>query len=135
MSLNKEKELREIAKVICRELRKRDTPAERLFWDMVRDKQFHGLKFYRQFPLFYDLNGKESFFIADFYCHTHKTIIELDGPVHDFQLAEDKMRTEILNSLGCRVIRFRNEEIMTGEEQFNDKLESVFHLNLNVEQR
>ncbi len=45
MSLNKEKELRETAKIICRELQKRETPAEQLLGDIVRDKRFHGVKF------------------------------------------------------------------------------------------
>jgi very-short-patch-repair endonuclease len=97
--------------------------AEQLFWEIVRNRQFHGLKFYRQFPLFYDIEGSESFFIADFFCHELQTVIELDGPIHKYQITEDERRTEILNFLGCRVIRFRNEEILAGKEQFIKKLE------------
>jgi very-short-patch-repair endonuclease len=78
MSLNKKNELIEVAKIICRDLRKRQTKAEEIFWQAVRNRKFLGNKFLRQHPIFYDLKGKESFFIADFYCHEKKLIVELD---------------------------------------------------------
>ena len=74
MSLNNKRELREIAKIKCRELRRKSTNAEKIFWQRVRNRKFLGMKFYRQYPIFYDLNGKESFYIADFYCHDEKMI-------------------------------------------------------------
>jgi very-short-patch-repair endonuclease len=82
MSLNNKSELRVVAKVVCRELRKYSTEAERVFWDKVRNKQFLGKKFYRQYPIFHDLIGKETFFVADFFCYTDKLIVELDGKYH-----------------------------------------------------
>lgn len=59
MSLNRKKELIEIARVICRDLRKNSTMAENIFWEVVRNKKLNGKKFYRQHPLFYDITGKE----------------------------------------------------------------------------
>lgn len=112
MSLNKKRELREIAKTFCRQLRKNSTEAEKIFWEIVRDRKFRNKKFYRQYPIFYDLLGTESFFIADFYCLEEKIIIELDGEIHKYKLRDDEKRTEILNQLGLRVIRFSNEEII-----------------------
>ncbi|MGB5529070.1 MAG: endonuclease domain-containing protein [Ignavibacteriaceae bacterium] len=112
MSLNNKAKLVELAKVVCRELRKDSTDAERLFWDAVRNKKLGRKKFYRQYPIFHDLTGKESFFIADFYCHEEKLIIELDGKYHQYRLKEDKERTKILNHLGLKVIRFKNEEVI-----------------------
>jgi very-short-patch-repair endonuclease len=109
--LNKENQLREIANVICRDLRKRSTKAEQLFWNAVRNHQLEKKKFYRQYPIFHDVTGKESFFIADFFCFEEKLIIELDGAIHKYQLKMDKERTEILNLLGLKVIRFTNDEI------------------------
>ena len=111
MSLNNKKKLVDVAKVVCRELRKNSTEAEREFWEAVRTKKL-GKKFYRQFPFFHDITGKETFFVADFYCHEEKLIVELDGKYHQYRLKEDKERTKILNCLGLRVIRFRNEEII-----------------------
>lgn len=116
MSLNRDNNLVEIAKLVCGELRKNSTKAERKFWDKVRNKKFFGQKFYRQYPIFHDITGKEPFFVADFFCHTDKLIVELDGKYHQYRLKEDEDRTKILNYLGLRVIRFTNDEIMTNFE-------------------
>ena len=112
MSLNNKKKLVEIAKAVCRELRLNSTEAERILWDTVRNKKLGGKKFYRQYPFFHDITGKETFFIGDFYCHDGELIVELDGKYHQYRLKEDKDRTTILNYLGLRVIRFRNEEVI-----------------------
>ena len=122
MSLNFKKELREIAKVVCRDLRMNSTMAEKIFWEAVRNKKLIGKKFYRQHPLFYDITGKESFFVADFYCHAEKLIIELDGRYHQYKLRADTERTEILNYLGVKVLRFKNDEIII---KLNDVLTNV----------
>jgi len=113
MSLNNKKKLVDIAKVICRELRTNSTEAERILWEAVRNKKLGGKKFYRQYPFFHDVTGKETFFGTDFYCHEEKLIIELDGKYHQYRLKEDKGRTKILNQLGLRVVRFRNQEVMS----------------------
>lgn len=116
MSLNSKHKLVEIAKVICRELRKNSTKAERTFWEKVRNKKFFGKKFYRQHPIFHDINGKETFFVVDFYCFSDKLIIELDGEYHPYRLKDDTERTTTLNYLGLRVIRFSNDEIIDNLE-------------------
>ena len=95
MSLNNKRELIEIAKIRCRELRKDSTPAEKKLWHELRNRKLSGWKFLRQHPIFYDLNGKESFFIVDFYCHEKKLIIELDGEIHKRQLKQDAERKKI----------------------------------------
>jgi very-short-patch-repair endonuclease len=112
MSLNKKSELVALAKAVCRKLRNNSTETEKIFWEAVRNKRFEGKKFYRQHPLFYDLTGTETFFIADFYCYEEKLIIELDGIYHQYRLKQDEERTKILNLLGVRVIRFTNNEII-----------------------
>jgi len=112
MSLNNKRKLVEIAKVVCRELRKNSTEAERIFWEAVRTKKLNGKKYYRQYPFFHDITGKETFFVADFYCHKSKLIVELDGKYNQYRLKEDRRRTEILNYLGLRVIRFNNDEVI-----------------------
>ena len=67
MSLNKKKELAEIAKELSRELRKNQTYAEVIVWGLLRNRKFHDLKFYRQHPVFFDILGKESIYITDFF--------------------------------------------------------------------
>ena len=112
MSLNARRKLVEVAKVVCRELRRNETEAEKILWKAIRNRNLNGKKFYRQQPIFHDVTGRETFFVADFYCFTDKLIIELDGRCHQYRLEEDKHRTEILNLLGLRVIRFSNDEVI-----------------------
>jgi len=125
MSLNNKTKLFEVAKVVCRELRKNSTKAERKFWEVIRNKKFYRKKFYRQYPIFHDITGKETFFVADFFCFDEKLIIELDGKYHRYRLQEDKERTKILDRLGLRVIRFSNEEITNNLEEVLLKLKKI----------
>ncbi len=122
MSLSHDKRLRQVAKELCRELRKSQTKAEKIFWQAVRNRQFLGLKFYRQYPLFFDYIGKETFFIADFFCFEKKMVIEVDGKIHDYRKDHDELRTFIVNMMGIEVLRFTNEEI---ERQFDKVLKKL----------
>jgi len=117
MSLNRKSQLVQVAKKVCRDLRKNQTEAEKLFWKVVRDRMFNGKKFYRQYPIFHDISGRETFFVADFYCYSEKLVIELDGNIHQYKLKEDNLRTEIINRLGIKVIRFKNKEIISDVEK------------------
>jgi very-short-patch-repair endonuclease len=62
-------------------------------------------KFRRQHPI-------ESF-IVDFYCAEAKLLIEVDGETHfqKTQIEYDQARTEHLERLGYKVIRFTNDDI------------------------
>ena len=122
MSLNKKKGLVVLAIAYARKLRKESTTAEKIFWELVRDRRFSDKKFLRQHPLFYDIQGRESFFIADFYCHERKLVVELDGPIHMYKLVDDKFRDEILNSLGLHILRFKNAEVENCLEIIKRKL-------------
>ena len=88
-----------------RKLRKNMTPAEVALWLMIKNKQLDGERFLRQYSI--------GHFVVDFYCPKHKLAVELDGEVHFTKEAEayDKERTEFLNSLGVRVLRFENFEV------------------------
>ncbi|HTE84268.1 MAG TPA: endonuclease domain-containing protein [Dehalococcoidia bacterium] len=88
-------------------LRHRLTPAERLLWDSLRDRRLDGFKFRRQQPL-----GP---FILDFYCAATKLVVELDGAVHETEEQRDRdlARSAQLQSYGCRVIRFTNDQVRT----------------------
>jgi len=111
MSLSNDPRLRQVAKQLCRDLRKKQTNAEKIFWEAVRNRRFMGLKFYRQYPIFVDVDGRETFFIADFFCFEKKLVVEIDGKIHDYRKDHDDLRTEIINRKGIDVIRFKNEEI------------------------
>jgi len=127
LSINIKRELIQVAKVICRELRKNSTPAENILWQAIRNRKLDGKKFLRQHPIFYEITGKESFFVSDFYCHEEKLIIELDGPYHKYRLKEDELRTEILNYLGLGVMRFRNDEVIKDLKSVLKEIKSGFN--------
>ncbi len=110
MSISKNPRLIEIAKIFSRDLRKNSTASEKKFWELVRNNKINN-KFYRQYAIFFDYEGKETFYIADFYCRSKKLVIEIDGKIHNYQKGRDALRTHIINSLGIRVIRYKNEEI------------------------
>ena len=112
MSLNKRKELSIVAKKLCRELRINQTQSEKILWKRIRNRQLLGKKFLRQHPIFYDIKGKETFYISDFYCHELKLVIEIDGEIHRFRMKNDKERDRVLNLLGIKVIRIKSEMVI-----------------------
>jgi very-short-patch-repair endonuclease len=87
----------------AKQLRQKMTEAEKLLWSRIRNRQL-GVKFRRQTPI--------SRYIADFYCHEHKLIIELDGSQHLEQAEYDQIRTDYFNAQGISVLRFWNHEVM-----------------------
>ena len=91
----------------ARELRKNQTEAEELLWQLLRNKKLNGYKFRRQHPI-------KPGFVLDFYCAKEKLAIEIDGGYHNSsdQKAVDKERTQLLNEMDIRVIRFTNEEVL-----------------------
>ena len=92
-------------------LRRNETKAEKLLWEKLRNNQLGGLKFRRQHPV--------NIYIADFYCHKFKLIIELDGDYHDQeeQKQKDEVRTEVLRLNDLKIIRFKNEEVEQDNNQ------------------
>ena len=125
MPAHSNRKLRQHAKQVCRSLRKSQTSAERLLWEELRDRKLHGLKFHRQYPLFVDWHGVETFFVADFFCFERQLVIEVDGRIHDYHADHDQLRTRIINQLGIDVVRFRNEEIETDLVHVLERLREV----------
>ena len=88
----------------ARSMRGEPTRAEEVLWSALQKKQVAGLKFRRQHPV-----GR---FVLDFYCPSHKLVVEVDGEVHDQQQERDAERTRVLQAYGYRVLRFRNEQVI-----------------------
>ena len=88
-----------IIKFAARKLRRESTPAEKILWKIIRNKKYNNLKFYRKYPLRFNYDGRKRFFVADFYCYACKLVIELDGPIHNYQKDYDELRTYIMNVL------------------------------------
>jgi very-short-patch-repair endonuclease len=111
---------------ICRENRKNMTEAERIVWELVRNRKLDGKKFLRQHKIIYE-NSFDSFqfFIVDFYCAEEKLILEIDGGIHESQKEYDLWRTSVLDDLGLRVLRIKNEDTVF-EEQVKEKIRQMF---------
>lgn len=92
----------------ARELRRKQTPEEAFFWELVRDRRLGGFKFRRQHPI--------SCFIPDFICLERNLIVEIDGFQHRTPegLVSDHLRDQELSRMGLKVLRFSNESIKTG---------------------
>jgi very-short-patch-repair endonuclease len=84
-----------------------------------------GEKFYRQFPVFHEITGRETFFIADFYCHRARLVVEVDGKIHKHRVPQDFERTEVLKLLGLHVLRIRNEEVLDDLDAVLNKIQQV----------
>ncbi|MYD10533.1 MAG: endonuclease domain-containing protein [Chloroflexi bacterium] len=93
-------------KLRARLMRKQPTPAEKILWRRLRDKQVYGYKFRRQHPI--------DRFIVDFYCRESGLVIEVDGSVHDSSEAReyDDARQEFLEHRGLTVLRFSNAQVL-----------------------
>lgn len=87
----------------ARGLRKKMTTSEKLLWEKLKGKQICGLRFRRQHPI--------DIFIADFYCHEVKLVIEIDGEIHSGNEEYDDGRTAKLEKYDITVIRFKNSEV------------------------
>jgi len=98
---------------------KHQTEAEAILWDLLKAKQLDGFKFRRQHII--------DEFIVDFACLTKKLIIEVDGKYHftPEQQEADKLRTEILEGMGYKVIRFLNEQVTNHPESVLDVVKTA----------
>ena len=89
----------------AKELRKQATPQENHLW----------YDFLRSYPVRFQRQKTIDSFIADFYCHAAKLVIEIDGSQHYEQQGQayDRERTAILEHYGLEVLRFSNHDINT----------------------
>lgn len=101
----------QLARQLASDLRKNMTETEQVLWNKLRSRQFMGFKFLNQHPLFYNLNNRVKFFIADFYCHQIRLVIEVDGGIHETQEDYDILRSELLATKNIRVARIKNVEL------------------------
>ena len=85
------------------ELRRSQTDAEKAFWRRVRNRQFLGMRFFRQYSI-----GP---YILDFYCSKLKLVVEIDGESHDGKFSYDMYRQSFLESLGLTVLRFNDADV------------------------
>jgi very-short-patch-repair endonuclease len=87
----------------ARELRQQSTLPEKILWERLREHHLGGLHFRRQAII-----GP---FIVDFYCHSAKLVVEVDGGIHSQQKGMDDVRDNYLTSLGLFIMHITNEKV------------------------
>ena len=102
-------------------LRKNMTKEENLLW----------YQFLRRYPCQFRRQYVIGNYIADFYCHRAKLVVELDGSQHydPAEMEKDAQRTRYLESLGLKVLRFTNLDVL---HRFRGVCETI---DLNVQER
>lgn len=102
------------------ELRKNPTYEESLLWQYLKANQL-GVRFKRQHPIW--------MYIADFYCHELKLVIEVDGSIHSVKevIENDIIRQEDIISLGIKIIRFTNAEIRTNINNVIERIQCIIN--------
>jgi len=108
---------------LAKDLRRNMTEAESLLWNYLK-AGVKGLKFRRQHPI--------GIYIADFYCHKLRLIIEIDGSIHDVKEIKDNdlRRENDLKEWGNTIIRFTNERVFKSIDSVLDEINTIVD-NLN----
>jgi len=101
-------------------LRKNMTDAERILWNVIRNRKLEGRKFRRQHSI--------DQFTVDFFCFQENLIVEIDGESHNNVGSEqyDYNRDEKLTKMGYKVLRFKNEEVFYHLEEVLNEIKSNF---------
>ena len=87
-------------------LRKNMTCAELKLWEVLKGKKIKGYRFRPQHPI--------SIYIADFYWHKVKLVIEIDGDEHNRSenIKYDLEREKVMSNFGISTIRFKNDDVI-----------------------
>ncbi|MDI1283854.1 MAG: DUF559 domain-containing protein [Reyranella sp.] len=101
----------------ARELRRNGSRAERICWELLRDRLMGGIKFRRQHAI-----GP---YFADFACVSRKLVIEIDGDHHAFQVEADARRSDAMEREGWRVLRFWANHVVQNTEGVWAEIEQV----------
>ncbi len=92
-------------RILALKMRREMTSSERLLWQRLWANRLGGLHFRRQ----QIIDG----FIADFFCHAARLIVEADGAVHIDQQEYDAERDRILSAHDLQILRFTNDQLKT----------------------
>lgn len=101
-------------------LRNNGTIAEAMLWTQLKGKQLLGRKFRRQHSI-----GN---YIVDLFCYSEQLIIELDGGIHNEgpQAVSDGLRSEYLQNLGYRILRFDNDVVINHMDRVLEEIKRHF---------
>jgi len=101
------------------QIRKNPTEAESIMWKILRKFRQSGFPFRRQHPI--------EFYIADFYCHNLRLVIEVDGEIHTEKeiRSHDESRDGELERFGIKVLRFTNNQILHDSDLVVEKINAT----------
>ena len=102
----------------AKKMRHQPTEAELKLWEILQNRKILGLHFRRQHPI--------DMFIADFYCHKLKLVIEADGEIHqsDDRKEYDSNRTAEMKRFGIEVLRFTNKQVLENLQEVKAMIEA-----------
>jgi cyclase len=106
---------------IAERLRRDMTATEKIVWEKVCKKQL-GVRIRRQHPVWK--------FIADFYCHEVKLVIEIDGGIHlrSENREYDISRDIILKEFQIEILRFTNDEVINDPDLVIEKIKRTIEV-------
>jgi len=104
---------------MARELRRKQTDAERALWVRLKSKQLEGVKLRRQQPI-----GP---YIVDLVSFDRELVIEIDGGQHDEEgiRERDDERTTWLRDRGYQILRFWNNEVLMNMEGVVERIKGA----------
>ncbi len=118
----------------AKHLKHNQTKSENILWSHLKAKQFYGLRFHRQKPLFAyrEENWRDRFFIADCYHHPSKLIIEIDGSIHNRKDIKeyDRLREYLLQEHWYTIIRFTNDMVISNVGEVLKTIKKKIYSNL-----
>ncbi len=91
-------------------------------------------EFLRTYPVKFYKQRIIDNFIADFYCHVARLVIEIDGSQHYEQQGQayDEERTAILEHYGLEVLRFSNRDINTRFQAVCEQIDNTVKRRVNI---
>jgi len=106
---------------IAERLRKNMTEAEKIILERVCKNQL-GARVRRQHPIWK--------FIADFYCHEIRLIIEIDGGIHlrNENKEYDISRDVILKDFKLEILRFTNNDVINDTDRVINEIKRTIEL-------
>lgn len=110
----------------AKHLRRKMTDAEQVLWYYLKSG-INEFKFRRQHPI--------GIYLADFYCHKAKLIIEVDGSIHNKQeiIESDKIRQRALEDWGYRILRFTNQQVTLNAKEVMTSIEETVTEIINIQ--
>ncbi len=104
---------------LAQNMRNNPTKAENILWKRIKQFRKDGYIFRKQHPM--------DIFIADFYCHKLKLVIEVDGEIHSGNKAKeyDDSRSGELERFGIIVLRFKNEDVLNNLDIVINKIINI----------